>query len=378
MKTNCSYLHSINPNFLTSCCMTQLIIMYHKSNNNHLHNQYGILLLKTLNRYLRQHKPLLSNDISLKQFTIFLGILSRYSSIYYYKQLNDYSKLLVKFGLISISQSNFKTRPEIIQLKNSLYNNIASVYINETNYPKADRYINKCFKCLSDNNNVSNDNYGLSKAITYNNTGLIELNENKIASAIKCFKNMYKEIKDYLDIDIDMTKFKPKKILIVFLMYNYCSLMKKYSSQDISSIYNKALNYAKYNIGDNHMFYIKLKEVDNISSDSMLHLSLSSCSISSSSSSISSSSSSSSSSFQTGNNIRSNLCNNTNINQVKEKSKGKELFQFTNSEINKLSRNSEDVIDEEDERYETDEIHNKDTNHRGTFMSLGKNPFIKE
>lgn len=367
MKTNCNGTHSLNVNYSNSCCVTHLIIMHYRTNNNFLINRYGILLVKTLNSYLKQNELLIANDISLEQLSVFLGILSKYSSIYYYKFLTEYSKLLIKFGLRSINQSNFKSKAEIIQLKNAFYNNLACVYLNEHKCNKADNYIHKCLKCVCDYNDENEGDY-ISKAITYNNIGLIEIKRKHIHSALKCFKKIYNEIKHYFNADMPENNSKKKEVL-VFVMYNYFCIMKKYSQKDISSIYNKIINYSKSHLGDNHIISINLNEVETINRVSLSNSSLSSSSLHSS---LSDSSSSSSSYLSVENSIMSNQCaNNSNKNNNQ-----KDTDLFACPELNNIRKKSHDVINEEDEKYETDEIHNKESKQE-TFMSFSQNTPVK-
>lgn len=265
MKSICDSLNH-TPNYSSSCCLTQLILMFNKTENNSLFIKYGLLLLKTLNKFLKNDSSiLLSENITLDQLCIFTEILTKYSSIFYYRCKFESSKLLIKFGIDSINQSKYKTELKVVERKNALANNIACIYEKEGNYNKASLFFEKLIN-LNTSSNKPNC-FNLDKALTYNNLGIIEMKKCRIAEGINYFNLAYEEVKDKIKQNISQLK-QNKIEVIVLIIFNYCFAYKRYLNKCLDEIYSLGLEYSVKYLGMDHHItvYYNDRKLDAIES----------------------------------------------------------------------------------------------------------------
>lgn len=233
-----------------SCCLEYLIQLNNKTENNLLTTKYGVFLLRTLNHYSKK-KYFLSTSVSLDKTIKLLQIITKYSSFYYFRNKEDYTKMLIKCGIDIINQSKYKDDENIINLKNALVNNVACIYFQIQQHNKAAKFLDKCIQM--------NKNY-IDNIITYNNYGLIEISNKRIKSGVHYFHLMYKEIKGKLK---DTNVNEKEKELFCFLIMNYLKTTKKYSINDYNNNYEKLYNYVYDTLGNEHYITNEIMLIDS-------------------------------------------------------------------------------------------------------------------
>ena len=293
MKTYCKDYLSINHSKINlsqdvSCCLFLLIEIYNEANNNSLNEEYSQFLIHSLNYYLKNKNYKISDStdlflnieqISLSIFCKFLDILIDCSFIYLkFKQI-DYAKFILSIGVDIINKSKFKNEKEIIKKKVALGNNISIVYLFSYNFPKAEKFLEKCKEKAPNN---------LNKMIIYNNCCIITIknmklfinNKNEANKAvnkiIQYLYNIFNEIniriekkyKSYINFNENRVvqnknPINQKDELFCYLIYNCYKMMKTFIKKEFDKNYLKYFSFIQKCLGSHHFLTLRMKRLDD-------------------------------------------------------------------------------------------------------------------
>jgi hypothetical protein len=272
----CGKKHLIN--YKESCCVKHLIEMNFHAEAQTLTHKYSKLLFLTLNHFYKLSQLNFEN-MKLDTARIFLEIMSKHISHFYFLNKFEYSKILIKIALKASEETLFREHPDIIIRKSAIYNNLSCVYERTGSLSKANRYIKIFLKYAQGN---------LDKAIVLNNIARINMKLRDRSGAYNAMRNCFELIKeeskkitnhlfkergdDVINslVQNNLTNNSQNRIQLVSYLYlNYGSLLQTLCKENEAiEVLRKGYEFSLSTLGEFHInlnkFAIKLQNLQTI------------------------------------------------------------------------------------------------------------------
>jgi tetratricopeptide (TPR) repeat protein len=184
MISECNKEH--RPGYNNICCLFQLLIVNEYASNQLMEARYSYIFLKTLNHHFK-HKSFYIDNIKLDILKLFLEVVSKYSSQYYFNLKLNYSKMLIKIALSICVSCSYKNHPDIVERRNCILMNLSAVYVLDKNYKKAIKYLLKALPYV-----VSD----IDRAVVYNNLARIYMLTGDEMNCLKYLEDGFKLYRD--------------------------------------------------------------------------------------------------------------------------------------------------------------------------------------